>query len=96
MTYSLLPKPDLLIYLRGDVPTLIRHIQKRGREYENSIRLDYLTNLNNRYENWANEYEGKMMVVDIDEYDFVERREDLGLIINRIDAEINGLFANTK
>ena len=91
MTYSLLPKPDLLIYLRGDVPTLIRHIQKRGREYENSIRLDYLTNLNNRYENWANEYEGKMMVVDIDEYDFVERREDLGLIINRIDAEINGL-----
>ena len=52
--------------------------------------------LNNRYENWANEYEGKMMVVDIDEYDFVERREDLGLIINRIDAEINGLFANTK
>ena len=96
MTYSLLPKPDLLIYLRGDEPTLIRHIQKRGREYENSIRLDYLTNLNNRYENWANEYEGKMMVVDIDEYDFVERREDLGLIINRIDAEINGLFANTK
>ena len=93
---ALLPEPDLVVYVRGDVPTLVKHIQKRGREYERGIRLDYLTNLNNRYENWANEYEGKMMVVDIDEYDFVERREDLGLIINRIDAEINGLFANTK
>lgn len=92
MTYSLLPKPDLLIYLRGDVPSLIRHIQKRGRDLENSIRLDYLTNLNNRYETWAENYEGKMLVVDIDEYDFVEDREDLGMIINRIDAEFNSLF----
>jgi deoxyadenosine/deoxycytidine kinase len=92
-TYSLLPKPDLLIYLRGEVPTLIRHIQKRGRQMESSIRLDYLTNLNNRYENWAANYEGKMLTVDIDEYDFVENREDLGLIINRIDAEFNSLFA---
>ena len=94
MTYSLLPQPDLLIYLRGDVPTLIRHIQKRGRELESSIRLDYLTNLNNRYEHWAENYEGKMLVVDIDECDFVESREDLGQIINRIDAEFNSLFAN--
>lgn len=92
LTNSLLPQPDLLIYLRGDVPTLIRHIQKRGREYENGIRLDYLTNLNNRYENWAESYEGKMLVVDIDEYDFVDDREDLGFIINRIDAEFNSLF----
>lgn len=92
MTYSLLPKPDLLIYLRGDVPSLVRHIQKRGRELESSIRLDYLTNLNNRYETWAENYEGKMLVVDIDEYDFVEDREDLGFIINRIDAEFNSLF----
>ncbi|MBR6049187.1 MAG: deoxynucleoside kinase [Bacteroidales bacterium] len=94
MTYSLLPQPDLLIYLRGDVPTLIRHIQKRGRELESSIRLDYLTNLNNRYEHWAENYEGKMLVVDMDECDFVESREDLGQIINRIDAEFNSLFAN--
>lgn len=94
MTYSLLPKPDLLIYVRGDVPTLIRHIQKRGRELESSIRLDYLTNLNNRYEQWAEQYEGKMLVVDTDELDFVERREDLGHIIEKIDAEFNSLFAN--
>ena len=92
MAYSLLPKPDLLIYLRGDVPSLVRHIQKRGRELESSIRLDYLTNLNNRYETWAENYEGKMLTVDIDEYDFVDDREDLGRIINRIDAEFNSLF----
>ena len=92
MTYSLLPKPDLLIYLRGDVPSLVRHIQKRGRELETSIRLDYLTNLNNRYENWAENYEGKMLVVDMEECDFVESREDLGHIINRIDADISHLF----
>lgn len=92
MTYSLLPKPDLLIYVRGDVPTLIRHIQKRGRELESSIRLDYLTNLNNRYEQWAEQYDGKMLVVDTDELDFVENREDLGHIIEKIDAEFNSLF----
>lgn len=95
-TYSLLPKPDLLIYVRGDVPTLIRHIQKRGREYESSIRLDYLTNLNNRYESWAETYDGKMLIVDTDEIDFVESREDLGHIINRIDAEFNSLFGEVK
>ena len=96
MTYSLLPKPDMLIYVRGDVPTLIRHIQKRGREYERGIRLDYLTNLNNRYEQWASEYEGKMFTVDTDELDFVENREHLGQIINRIDAEFNSLFGNDE
>ena len=89
---SFLPQPDLVIYVRGDVPTLIRHIQKRGREYENGIRLDYISNLNNRYEQWAESYEGKIIVVDTDELDFVERREDLGLVINRIDAEFNSLF----
>ena len=94
LSYSLLPKPDLLIFVRGDVPTLIRHIQKRGRALESSIRLDYLTNLNNRYEQWAEQYEGKMLVVDTDELDFVERREDLGHIIEKIDAEFNSLFAS--
>ena len=94
LTYSLLPKPDLLIYVRGDVPTLIRHIQKRGREHESGIRLDYLSNLNERYERWAEQYEGKMLVVDTDELDFVERREDLGHIIEKIDADFNGLFGD--
>lgn len=94
--YSLLPKPDLLIYVRGDVPTLVKHIQKRGREYERGIRLDYLTNLNSRYERWASTYEGKMVVVDTDECDFVERREDLGMIINRVDAEVGGLFGGER
>ncbi len=92
LSFSLIKKPDLLIYVRGDVPTLIRHIQQRGREYESSIRLDYLTNLNNRYENWAANYEGKMLVVDTDEYDFVGNKEHLGVIINKIDAEFNSLF----
>ena len=96
MIYALLPKPDLLIYVRGDVPTLIRHIQKRGREYESSIRLDYLTNLNSRYESWAAGYDGKMLVVDTDEHDFVENREDLGWVINKIDAEFNSLFGNEE
>ena len=93
LVYSLLPKPDLLIYLHADVPTLIKHIQKRGREYENSIRLDYLTNLNDRYEQFADEYEGKMLVVDTVENDFVENRAVLGDIINKIDAARGGLFA---
>ena len=95
-TYSLLPKPDLLIYLHGEVPSLIKQIQKRGRSYESSIRLDYLTNLNNRYESWAETYDGKMLIVDTDEIDFVESREDLGHIINRIDAEFNSLFGEVK
>lgn len=93
---ELLPKPDLLVYVRGDVPTLVKHIQKRGREYERGIRLDYLTNLNARYERWASSYEGKMVVVDTDECDFVENRENLGLIINRIDAELGGLFGEVE
>lgn len=93
LMYSLLPKPDLLIYLQADVPTLIRHIQKRGREYESSIRLDYLTNLNDRYEQFAEEYEGQILVIDTVENDFVENREALGDIINKIEAARGGLFA---
>ncbi|MBR1785192.1 MAG: deoxynucleoside kinase [Bacteroidales bacterium] len=96
LTYGLIPKPDLLIYVRGDVPTLIRHIQKRGRELERGIRLDYLTNLNVRYEQWAEQYEGNMLVVDTDVLDFVERREDLGVIIEKIDAQFNGLFGGKE
>ncbi|MBQ9417377.1 MAG: deoxynucleoside kinase [Bacteroidales bacterium] len=96
LSATLLPQPDLVIYLKSDVPTLIRHIQKRGRELENGIRLDYLSNLNQRYEQWANTYEGKMLVVDMETCDFVEHSEDLGRIINRIDAEFNSLFATKE
>lgn len=97
---SFLEPPDLLIYLRGDVPSLIRQIQRRGREYENAIRLDYLTSLNERYEKWIDEYanqieetgKGKLLIVDIEELNFADNPKDLGVIINKIDAEFNGLF----
>ena len=91
---SFLQPPDLLIYLRADVPTLIRNIQNRGREYENSIRLDYLTGLNKRYEDWIENYnKGKMIIVDLNKLDFVSNEEDLGVIYNMIDADINSLFS---
>jgi deoxyadenosine/deoxycytidine kinase len=85
--------PDLLIYLRASVPSLVTNIQKRGREYEEAIRLDYLTRLNERYEAWISTYDkGKVLIIDIDNNRFPENQEDLGKIINAIDAEINGLF----
>ena len=85
--------PDLLIYLRGSVPSLVNQIQKRGREYENTIRLDYLKRLNERYEGWIQQYDlGKLLVVDIDEINFEESPEDLGMIVDRINAELHGLF----
>ena len=85
--------PDLLIYLRADVPTLVRNIQKRGRDYEASIRLDYLKSLNERYENWINGYtSGKLLIFDVDNINFQENPEDLGKIIERIQAELHGLF----
>lgn len=85
--------PDLLIYLRGSVPSLVNQIQKRGREYENTIRLDYLKRLNERYEAWIQRYDlGKLLIVDIDELNFEESKEDLGMIVERVNAEMNGLF----
>lgn len=90
---SLVKAPDLLIYLRSSVSTLVENIQKRGREYETSIRLDYLNRLNERYEAWVSEYgEGKILIIDVDTNHFHENPEHLGEIINKIDAEINGLF----
>ena len=90
---SLVDGPDLLIYLRATVPTLVSQIQKRGRDYENSIRLDYLTQLNDRYEAWISEYnKGNLLIIDVDDINFSENVEDLGSIIEKIDAEINGLF----
>ena len=90
---SLIQPPDLLIYLRATVPTLVNQIQMRGREYENSIRLDYLKRLNERYEAWINSYNlGKLLIVDVDNLNFTEVREDLSSVITKIDAEIHGLF----
>jgi deoxyadenosine/deoxycytidine kinase len=90
---SLVKPPDLLIYLRGSIPTLVNQIQKRGREYENSIRLDYLKQLNDRYEKWISGYKlGKLLVVNVDDIDFTSRPEDLSYVIDRINANIHGLF----
>ena len=85
--------PDLLIYLRASVPILVEQIQKRGREYENSIRLDYLTRLNERYEAWIGEYnKGKLLIIDIANINYHENDEELSSVIEKIDAEIHGLF----
>lgn len=85
--------PDLLIHLRASVPTLVNQISQRGREYEESIRIDYLKKLNERYEAWISTYSsGKVIIVDVDNNNFKENPEDLGKIITDIDAEINGLF----
>lgn len=85
--------PDLLIYLKANVPTLVRQIQKRGRDYENSIRIDYLQSLNDRYDKWIKGYTlGKLLVIDVDNLNFSEKPEDLADIIERINAEIHGLF----
>lgn len=90
---SLIEPPNLLIYLRASVPTLVNQIQKRGREYENTIRLDYLTHLNKRYEEWISTYDlGKLLIVDVNNLNFQDNLKDLSYIIDRIDAEIHGLF----
>jgi deoxyadenosine/deoxycytidine kinase len=88
-----LQAPDLLIYLRASVPTLVRQIQKRGRDYEEGIRLDYLKRLNDRYENWIAGYTGpKLLIIDVDTINFSENPDDLGNIIERVNAELHGLF----
>ncbi|MDA0356156.1 MAG: deoxynucleoside kinase [Bacteroidetes bacterium] len=90
---SLVQAPDLLIYLRSDISNLVKQIHKRGREYEISISIDYLSRLNERYEAWIHNYDkGKLLVIDVDDLDFVENPEDFGEIIEKIDREINGLF----
>ena len=90
---NLVTPPDLLIYLRSSIPNLVGQIHKRGRDYENSISIDYLSRLNERYEAWITTYtKGKLLIIDVDNLDFVDNQEDLGYIIDRIDAQINGLF----
>ena len=89
---SLVNPPDLLIYLRSSIPNLISQIQKRGREYERSIRIDYITGLNQRYEQWIAGYTGRLIEIDTDNLDFLNRPEDFAAITDRIDAELYGLF----
>ena len=89
----LISPPDLLIYLKSSVPNLVNQIQKRGRDYENSISIDYLNRLNECYEEWISDYDkGKLLIIDTDKLDFVQNQEDLGEVIQRIDTQINGLF----
>ena len=89
---SLVGMPDLLIYLRSSIPNLIAQIQKRGREYEKSIRIDYLTGLNEKYEEWIAGYKGNLLIVDADNVKFGNRPEDFELVTNMIDAKLNPLF----
>ena len=85
--------PDLLIYLKASIPKLVDQIQKRGREYEENIRLDYLKRLNEYYNKWIDNYkDGQLLVIDIDNLDFTENNEDQAEVLRRIDAQINGLF----
>ena len=84
--------PDLLVYLRASIPTLVNQIQKRGREYEDSIRLDYLRRLNERYEAWISTYKNRLLIIDVDNLNFADKPEDLGFVINKIETELNGLF----
>lgn len=89
----LVSPPDLLIYLRASIPTLVGQIHKRGRDFENTISIDYLSRLNERYEAWISTYKkGKLLIIDIDNLNIVDSPEDLGSIIDRIDAQIHGLF----
>jgi deoxyadenosine/deoxycytidine kinase len=90
---SMIKPPDLMIYMRASIPTLVNQIQKRGRQYEDSIRLDYLRRLNERYEAWVSNYkDGPLLIIDVDDLDFENKPEDFGLIINKVEAMLNGLF----
>ncbi|MFO7867802.1 MAG: deoxynucleoside kinase [Bacteroidales bacterium] len=90
---KLVQPPDLLIYLKASIPTLVKRIQTKGREYENTIRIDYLESLNKRYETWIKSYDsGKILIIDTDSINFIDNPEDFSTIINKIDAELFGLF----
>ena len=89
---SMVHEPDLLIYLRRSVPALVSQIQKRGRDYEKSISIEYLSNLNERYEQWISEYPGKVLIIEADNLDYEHRPEDFSLITDKIDAQLFGLF----
>ena len=92
MMMSLVKPPDLLIYLKSSISHLVAQIQKRGREYEQGISIEYLTGLNERYDAWIGAYEGRLLVIDADGLDFQNRPEDFASITDKIDAELYGLF----
>lgn len=92
---SMVKLPDLLIYLRSSVPHLVSQIQKRGRDYEQGMSLEYLSGLNDRYEQWISQYEGSKLIIDVDDLDFATRPEDFETITDRIDAQLFGLFPDT-
>jgi len=90
---GLVKGPDLLVYLRSSIPNLVNKIHKRGRDYETTISIEYLSRLNERYEAWISQYDkGKLLIIDVDDLDFVDKPNDLGHIIEKIDAEVHGLF----
>ncbi len=90
---STIPQPDLMIYLKASIPTLVSHIHNRGREYEGNMSLDYLKKLNQRYDQWIEKYEySPVLIVNADELDFINKKEDLGKIVTQIDSHFNGLF----
>ncbi|HAM11716.1 MAG TPA: deoxynucleoside kinase [Bacteroidales bacterium] len=93
MMSSLIKPPDLLLYLRASVPTLVNQIQKRGREYESSIRIDYLKRLNERYEAWMETYNlGRVLIIEADHYNFPNNNDHLSEVMDKINAELHGLF----
>ncbi|MCX8479628.1 MAG: deoxynucleoside kinase [Chitinophagales bacterium] len=90
---SMVQPPDLIIYLRASIGTLVNQIEKRGREYEDNIRLDYLKRLNEHYENWIRSYkDGPVLIINVDDLNFAERKEDLAKVIAKVNGELNGLF----
>lgn len=90
---SMVKPPDLMIYLKASIPTLVDQIQKRGRLYEDNIRLDYLKRLNEHYNHWVDNYkDGKMLIIDIDNCNYADNADDFAQVISKIDAEIHGLF----
>lgn len=94
---SFVSAPDLLIYLRADISKLVAQIAKRGRDYEAGISIDYLSKLNDKYEKWIQNYhEGKLLIIDVNDIDFVEKPEDFGVILENIDSNLNGLFKSLQ
>ncbi|MDN5203765.1 deoxynucleoside kinase [Fulvivirgaceae bacterium BMA10] len=92
---SIVEPPDLLVYLKADIPKLVNNIQKRGRDYENLMQLEYLRNLNQHYEDWISTYDlGKLLIIDVNGLDIVDKVEDFALVVDRIDVELNGLFSD--
>ncbi len=89
---SMVEPPDLLIYLKASIPALVNNIQKRGREYEENLRLDYLRRLNEYYEGWIKTYEHKLLIIDVDNINFEENTEDLAEVVQRVQGELFGLF----